>query len=73
MTMHRGKNMNSRMKSGAKPTTYIHESQMNAENNAPGQKLYSKKDLRGKTNNVHTRVPNENREQCTGAKTLLQE
>jgi hypothetical protein len=44
MTMHRGKNSIARMISGAKPTTYIHESQMNKDDNTPGQKHEFKND-----------------------------
>jgi hypothetical protein len=71
--MHQCKNTIAKMISGAKPTTYMHESQMNTYDNAPRQKHDFKNDKRGKTNNVHTRVPNEPREQCIGAKTHLKE
>jgi hypothetical protein len=35
--MHRFENIIARMISGAKPTTYIHESQMNTDDSAPVQ------------------------------------
>jgi hypothetical protein len=35
MTMHWGKNIISKMISGAKATTYIHKTQMNTDDNAP--------------------------------------
>jgi hypothetical protein len=38
MTMHRGKSTISRIISGAKPTMYIHESQMDTDDKAPGAK-----------------------------------
>jgi hypothetical protein len=50
-----------RMINGAKPTMYIHESQMNTDDSAPVQKHDCKNDYRCKTNNVHTRVPNKHR------------